>query len=86
MSCGIKRPQSAPNPRLVSYKKGVPEGTPFESQPQSFYGVFNRKNCAGVPVLTGMALVNAPLPANTPVVLVIQFASGVDTLVAVSQE
>jgi hypothetical protein len=44
------------------------------------------KNRAGTLELIGNALEKPPLPSKTPVVSVVQFASGAATLVDVSQE
>ena len=49
------------------------------------YGVRNRKNCAGVVLVIGIALEKFPLPSKFPTVFVVQDAIGVATFVEVSQ-
>src|SRR6266699_1455848 len=50
------------------------------------HGIRTRKKLAGVAALIGMEFENAPLPSSTPLALTVQFASGVNRLVALNNE
>ena len=54
------------------------------SAPTRNHGIRNRKKLAGMVALIGMEFENAPLPSSTPVVLTVQFASGVNRFVEVT--